>query len=390
MQYSTEMLPVLGLILFFGLLVPSFFKWFHLPFATSLIWTGFIVGPNSLNYISPNDTLRMFGFVGANFLMLLAGFETPEYRTRIFNKKGTTILFFSGFLPALIGFLIPYSLDFSLSASLFVSAMFLTSSNLISFSTVEHFGGEEGDLESTVRPLVAFLDLSGAMLAFLIFKYIEPHHRFSLPILLGLLISLIVVLRLFLTEVVTYFFHKFSEKREHESRLRLIISLLLMVTFLFSMLDVPSIISSFLVGYCLSSINDIDDIKDKLKTIGYGFFVPIFLFLVGLDLDFSFISEIKNANFVFLGIVIGAILSKVVFGLIGFRLTGFPLKDSFVFGLLSSTRLTVTISVGYIAYQMQVIDSLLYTSLISITAITTLFMPPLSVFVNRIGQGVRR
>ncbi len=377
------MLPILGLVLFFGLLVPSLFKWFHLPFATSLIWAGFIVGPNAFNYVSPNETLRMFAFVGANFLMLLAGFESPDYRARVFNKKGVLLLIFSGLIPSLIGYLISSSIGYPIPTSLFVAAMFLTSSILISFSTIEQLVGGNEEFEKVVKSNVAFLDLLGAFLAFLIFKNIEPHYRFSLPILLGLLVSLVVVLRLFLPEVVTYFFQKFSEKKEHEGRLRLIIAILLMVTFLFSMLDVPSIISSFLVGYCLSSIVSIEDIRDKLRTIGYGFFVPIFLFSVGLDLNFEFINELKSANLIFIGIVLSAILAKIIFGIIGSRITGFNWRESLSFGLLSSIRLTVTISVGYIAFQMKIIDSLLYTSLISITAISTLVMPPLTVFINK-------
>tara|TARA_Y100001935_G_scaffold255528_1_gene269188 strand:- start:351 stop:1520 length:1170 start_codon:yes stop_codon:yes gene_type:complete len=386
-DYSTEILPILGLVLFFGLLVPSLFKWFHLPFATSLIWAGFLAGPNAFDYVAPNETLRMLAFVGANFLMLLAGFESPDYRSQVFNKRGLILFSFSGIFPAIIGFLIPINLNYDLSASLFVGAMFLTSSILISSSTAEQLGEGNPDFEKVVRSIAGLLDLFGAMIAFLIFKNIEPHHRFSLPILLGLLVSLVVVLRLFLPEVISYFFQRFSERKEHEGRLRLILAVLLLVTFVFSMLDVPSIISSFLIGYCLTSIPDIDDVRDKLRTIGYGFFVPIFLFLVGLDLDFSFVHEIKSANVVFLGIVLAALLSKVLFGTLGARLVGFNKRESLLFGMLSSTRLTVAVSVGYIAFQLKVIDSLIYTSLISITAIGTLIMPALTVMLHKFQKG---
>lgn len=191
------------------------------------------------------------------------------------------------------------------------------------------------------------------------------------------------MLRLFLSEIISYLFQKFTLTYGHESRLRLIIAILLAITFVFSILDVPSIIASFLIGYVLSSVPNINDIKEKLNTIGHGFFIPIFLFIIGLELDFSFIKEFTSANFFFLILVSSAIIAKICFGTLGSLLIGISAKDSLTLGLLSTTRLTVTASVGYIAFQMGIIDELIYTSLISLTAISSLVMPPLTVFIHR-------
>ena len=60
-------LLVLAIVLFFGMVVPEFFKKFQLPFATSLIIIGSILGPNGFNYIEINDSLQLFGFLGVAF-----------------------------------------------------------------------------------------------------------------------------------------------------------------------------------------------------------------------------------------------------------------------------------------------------------------------------------
>lgn len=170
MQYSTEILPILGIILFFGLLIPSLFKWFHLPIATSLILAGLIAGPGGLNYVPPNETLKMFAFVGANFLMLLAGFESPAFRSEIVNKKGFVLIFFSSLLPATIGLALTRYFDYSWPTSLFVAAMFLTSSILITFSTLDQMNLYNVRIEKTIKSLVASQDLTGALISFVILK----------------------------------------------------------------------------------------------------------------------------------------------------------------------------------------------------------------------------
>lgn len=382
-HYSLDLLPLLGLVLFFGLFVPTLFKWFHLPFATSLIWTGFILGPQMLNWVSSNDSLRLLGFIGAHFLMLLAGFESSRYTQWILQKKGLHLLFFSGFLPALVGFSISHFFAYNWTTSFFVGTLFLTSSLLITFSTLEKTSNLSTHFVELIKPLVSYLDLFGSLMAFVIFKSIEPHHRFSLPILLGLLVTFVILLRLFLPDLIHYFLHKFSSPSEPEAPLRLVISVLLMVLFIFSFLDVPSIIAAYLVGYSLSQVPKIDDIREKLKTIGHGFFIPIFLFLVGLDLDFSFLKSFSHPPAAFLVLVFGALLSKILFGYWGAQLVGLDQRPSWIYSLLTSTRLTVALSISYTAYQAKIIDEIIYSSFITITAISTFLLPPLVMWIHK-------
>lgn len=74
MDVSGNILLVLGVIFFFGLIVPQFFKKIQLSFAASVIIIGSVLGPHGFDYIQPDDTMKLFGFLGETFHMLLAGF----------------------------------------------------------------------------------------------------------------------------------------------------------------------------------------------------------------------------------------------------------------------------------------------------------------------------
>ena len=73
LHLPTVFLLASGAVLF--LLLPQFLKPLHLPFATSLILVGSIMGQNTLGYVGADQSLTLFGFLSSMFHILLAGIE---------------------------------------------------------------------------------------------------------------------------------------------------------------------------------------------------------------------------------------------------------------------------------------------------------------------------
>jgi len=99
---------VLAIVLFFGLVVPEFFKKFQLPFATSLVILGSILGKNGFNYIEINASIELFGFLGAAFLMLMAGLEAKTEHLTNLKEKIISMSVLNSVLPFITGFFIAY------------------------------------------------------------------------------------------------------------------------------------------------------------------------------------------------------------------------------------------------------------------------------------------
>lgn len=383
MKFSENTLMVLGGIFFFGLIIPQFFKRLHLPFATSLIFLGAAMGPSGLEYVEIDETMRVFGFLGATFLMLLAGFETETLHIRQGGRPLFRQGLWSGLLPLLTGISITKAFGYDWTAAVFVGILFVSSSILLTFSHIKSLGLGNTKLGNTIESIVVIQDLSSALLVFLVFRYIDPHQRFPLPILLGLLISSVIILRMFIPEIVRYFFKKFERSGdEYEGKTRLLLALLFFVIVIYSMLDVEPIIAAFLVGFVLSEIPETEAANEKINSLGYAFFIPIYFFIIGLEFDWTLIFKLDITNYLIMSIVAGAFLSKIAAGWISGKIGGYGWRASLLIGLLTANKLTIAISAAYVGLQFQVIDAGLYTAIVTVSILSALFTPLVAFFLK--------
>ncbi len=385
MELSEQTLWILAIVLFFGLVLPQLFRRIQLPFATALILVGAILGPNGTNMVRPDNTMEIFGFLGATFHMLLAGFEAETLLIKRAGSKFWVLAVLNTTIPFITGVATVKLFGYKWETSLFMGAIFISSSIMMVFSTVKNLKIQATKLGKTLKSLVVVEDLSSAMVIFILFKYTTPHERFPLPILLGLLISSVIMLRMFLPEVISYFFDRFERlKEEHEAQLRLIIAVLFFVLILYSSLDVHPIIGAFLVGFILSEIPQSAQVKEKLNTIGYALFIPIYLFITGIMIDPAALLELTLENYLPIIIVAGALFSKILSGYVGAKLADFSSAEAMLVGISSSTKLTVTVSSALVALSIGLIDNELYSAVLMVSVITTILNPVLmSTLVKR-------
>ena len=378
MGISDKTLVVLAVILFFGLIVPQFFRRLKLPFVSSLILLGAVMGPNGFNYVQPDETMNMLGFLGAAFYMMLSGFEVESLHLRDSKKGFWMLLLVNSVIPFLVGMGITWLFDYSWPTVFFMGTVFISSSIMVVFSNVRNLNLDGTDLGNTTKSLAVLQDVISLLLIFMAFKYIEPHQRFPLPILLGLLISSVVILRMFLPEIVTYFFQRFESRSErHEAKSRLVIAVLLLVIVLYSALDVHPVIAAFLVGFTLSEMPNVNEVRQKLDTIGNSLFVPIFLFIIGVDINLKILLSLTTKNYLLLALVAGALLAKYFSGLLGARVAGYAKAEGHLIAVSSTVKLTVTLSAAYAALTLEIIDRELYTAIVLVSLLGLILNPPL-------------
>jgi len=145
----------------------------------------------------------------------------------------------------------------------------------------------------------------------------------------------------------------------------------------FSILGVHPILAAFIIGLTLSQTIRHEKLFTKLHTLGYGLFVPIFFFIVGMEMNLSLLLTFDMGEFLMVLIVVGLISSKLASGYIGGRVVKLSGKDSALFGVTSIMQLTTTLAVTYAAASLGILDSLLVTSVIILSIITTILGPVL-------------
>lgn len=381
-----DSLAVLGLLLFFGLLLPRLLKRLHLPFATSLILVGSVTGPHGLGLIDTDPGLVLFGFLGATFQMLLAGTETHALGIRPRDRATRRVILVNSLLPAASGVAIARAFDYGWTPALFVGIVFLSSSILLVFSMVGALGLGRTSTGRLLKRVSVVEDVTASVLAFVLFRTLVPHPRFPLPILVGLLLSSVVVLRMFLPEVVAFVFSRFDADHGagHEDRLRLVIALMLLIIFAYSAFDVHPVIAAFLVGFTLAEVPAADALRGRLQTLGYALFIPVFLFVVGLDTDLTVLARIGSGDLLALSILAGAIGSKVIGGYLGGRWAGLDGREAALVGVSSTVRLTVPLSATYAAQSLGILDTRLFSAIVLVSVVSSMLAPVLlSLFRER-------
>ena len=369
-------LAVLGVLLFFGLLLPRLLKPLHLPFATSVILVGSLLGPYGVGLIQPDDSLALFGFLGGAFYMLLAGSEARGLGIKPRERATLRMVLVNSIVPAGTGVAIARWFGYDWRAALFLGTVFLSSSIMLVFGIVGAAGLGRTVAGRLLKRVAVVQDLTASLLAFLLFQTLDP-NRFPLPILAGLVFSSVVILRMFLPEIVEFFFARFEEKGgdEHEARLRLVIALFLLVTFAYSALDVHPVIAAFLVGFALAEVLTSPALQDRLETLGYGLFIPVFLFVVGLDTGLHVLTRFGPDDSLAFVVLIGAVGSKALSGYLGGRWAGLRSRDAWVAGVASTAKLAVPLTATYAAYDLAIIEAELFSAIVVLSVVTAVLAP---------------
>ncbi len=377
MEGVDNSLLILLLILLLGLFIPELFKRFKLPFVTSIILVGAALGPFGFDYIQPNPVIEFFGFLGFTFLMFMAGLETKlEYIKKSIDRVEVLALL-NGGIPFVVGIFVTRWLGYDWPAAFLVGTIFISSSIAIiipSLKSAGLFKKREGQM---IAAAVIIEDAVSLILLAVIFQSIQPVSTLPLPFYLIVLVSVVYLIYRYLPILASRYLeaNKGEEDREHEDQLRFIIVVLMAVLLFFSFLGVHPILASFVVGVMLNKVITSKIIYSKLHTLGYGLFVPVFFFIIGMDLDLGSVFRLDFKNIGILVLILVPIITKFVSGFIAGKLVGFSNETSAIFGSVSITQLTTTLAATYTASAVGLIDQQITSAVIFVSVITTILGP---------------
>lgn len=379
-------LVVLLAILTLGLIIPELLKKSNVPFITLLILIGAIFGPNGLNYIEFNETINFFGFLGMGFLMFMAGLETDISNISKSKSKIFTLAILNGAIPFLTGLAITKAFGYSLSTSVLVGVVFISSSVAVIVPYLEEKKKISKNSSSLMLSSIMATDVISLVALGFIFQRTSPITQLPLPHYFALLLISIPLLFYLIPKITkTVLQKKLFKEDGHEEKLRLVIVILVAVLAYFSLIGVHPILAAFLAGLSLSGIvkNEKSNLlHTKIHTLGYGIFVPVFFFIVGMEMNLFIFTQFDITNLAMIILILGLISSKFISGYIAGKAVKFNSKESLFFGSISMTQLTTTLAVTYTAATLGLLDSDLVTTVILLSVITTFLGPTLATYIS--------
>ncbi len=137
--------------------------------------------------------------------------------------------------------------------------------------------------------------------------------------------------------------------------------------------EVAMITGAFLAGLFLRRTDVHSIINDKMHTIAYGFFVPIFFVGVGLTADAG---SFEGSDVLLLVVITAvAVVSKLVGSGLGARVAGESMRSSIQIGTGMVSRGEVGLIVATVGLNQGLVDTNLFSVMVLMVLATTLITP---------------
>lgn len=378
METGEGTILALLIILSVGLLGPEIFRRLKLSYFSSLIVLGAILGPYGLNWVSEDPIINFFGFLGFAFLMFMAGLESNPSASPKSRKQVAILSIVNSLVPMLTGITIVRLFGYDWGTAFLTGIILASSSVAIIFPAIKSTKLFKRDEGKVIITAVLLEDMLSLVLLAVFLQSVAPITAFPLPVYFAILLTSVIALKYALPKIAKKVLNNKSftnREVEHEEELRFLIVILIAVLVFFSFLGVHPILAAFLVGLLLSDVLRSKETREKIHTLGFGIFVPVFFFVVGTQMDLTIFAEIDNRNVLIVSLILAGICSKFVSGYLAGRVVGFSSSHATVFGVVSTTHLTTALAATFAASSIGLLDTTLVTAIIGLTIVTTVFAP---------------
>jgi Kef-type K+ transport system membrane component KefB len=348
----------------------------HIPWAVMLILGGVLLGPSVLGIASVDPTIDFIGQIGLVFLMFMAGLETKMSQFKEFQTNLLFLALFNGLVPFLAGFGIVLLLGYEFITALIVGIIFISSSVAVVIPTLEVTGMIKTKLGQSVMITTVLQDIGSLVLLSLLLQVVSPVTDVPLYVFYPVLLGVLVALRLFIPRLRTWVVSVTTDAPDlFQLEFRSTFLILIGTVIAFELLGLHPIVAGFFSGLVLADSIRSKILKDKIKTISYGIFIPTFFIVVGLQTDLSVFADTGAVVWVMSLLVGSLIFSKYVSGYIAARAVGFDSTESNFFAATSLPQLSTTLATAFVAFNLGLLDQTLLTSLVLLSVVTVLLSP---------------
>lgn len=394
MEESLSFAPLL-LVIFLAFLVPvtlSRFKHLRLPIVVGEILAGILIGRSGLGWVNSHDPvldlLAEFGFV---FLMFLSGMEI-DFSSLSFSQSsesdgerpfwgpiqiGGVMFLLSLVSSAAISFVLA---QMGLIQSPWMMTLILSTTSLgVVLPVLKEKGLSSGQFGQTLLIAALIADFA-TMLLITIFVTVLSN---------GLTLEILLVGILFITFIFMYRFGLFFSNRipgvrrmieelsgaTSQIKMRAAFTLMLIFVVLSETLGVELILGAFLAGAIVSLLKTPEeaDLSHQLEAVGFGFFIPIFFIMVGVNFNLAALLGSSQALLLLPILLVAAYLVKMLPALL-FRLQ-FTWRETLSAGALLSARLSLIIAASAIGLQLGLVSEQANAANILVAILTVITAP---------------
>ncbi|WP_278558348.1 monovalent cation:proton antiporter family protein [Limosilactobacillus vaginalis] len=351
------------IIMLAALIIPiamARFKVSSVPTAVAEIVAGILLGKSAFNIVQETSSLTLLSSLGVIILMFLSGMEinfdlfkkAPGQKKRD-PKLPVSIAVLSFTAVIITAFILGVILYFMglFSDVLLATILFSTIALGVVIATLKEKEILGRPMGQTIL-LTAVLGEVIPMLALTFYASIYGHNAGRLWLIVLLFLAAIILLRRFRQPYV--WFNNVS-KATTQLDIRLAFFLIFTLVTVAESVGAENILGAFLAGMVMKLLEPSEATQEKLTSIGYGFFIPIFFIMTGVRLDLKSLFANKTALALIPILVACFIIAKLPTTLIYRR--RFNARNSFAGGFLTVTTITLVLPSLQVAKNLHAITS---------------------------------
>ncbi|MDR6122844.1 monovalent cation:proton antiporter-2 (CPA2) family protein [Bacillus sp. SLBN-46] len=354
------------------------------PSVLGKLLIGIVLGPAVLGLVSETKTLEELSQIGVILLMFIAGLETDvnEFKR---SGKASALVGVSGIVvPLFVGYIAGIVMNMTNIEAMFLGLLLSATSVSISVQALKELNKMQSKEGITILGAAVIDDVLVIIALAFLMSMAGGDVNLSMVIIKKVLFFGGAILVAW--KIVPWVLKKFAPLKVTES----LISAALIICFLYAyvaeLTGVAAIIGAYIAGVAISVTNYKHEIFEKVETIGYSIFVPVFFTSIGVKASFDGITQ-------HIGLIIAlsvlAILTKLVGSAVGARMAKFPWRSSLGIGAAMVSRGEVALIIATIGLETKLINQELFAILVIVVLITTIVTPPMMKYFFNTRSDVR-
>lgn len=342
------------------------------PAVLGKLLVGIILGPALLGLIHETEVLEALSQIGVILLMFLAGLETDLEEFKQSGRSSTYVGFLGIILPLGLGYLAGVLLGMPVLEALFLGLLLSATSVSISVQSLKELGKLKSKEGATVLGAAVIDDVVVIILLAFVMSLAGGDVHLGMLILKKVLFFGAAILLGW--KVIPWFMRKFTVLRVSETVVTAALISCFLLSYLAEYTGVAAIIGAYIAGISISRTFYKTIVTEKVETMAYALFVPVFFTTIGLKVNFSGLwSEIP----LIIGLSLLAIATKLIGAALGAKASGFGWRSALGIGSAMVSRGEVALIIAAIGQEAQLIPDGLFAIIVIVVLVTTLVTPPM-------------
>ncbi len=294
----------LFLILISARILGELFAKLGIPSVLGELSAGILLGVSGFGLIEVNDVLKVLAEIGIILLLFEVGLETDVARLKEAGAKALVVAIFGVIFPFGVSvFAGMYLFELSLPISLFIGGTLTATSIGITLRVLKDIHKEQTGIAQIVIGAAVIDDIFGVIILVFVYDFaVAQEISLSNTFKVGFFVALFLLLAPVVANLLSDLVRRFHGQRQVPGSIpTIIISLILLFSYLSHLSGAPEILGSFAAGIALSrrfflpfglGLKKSEEFIEKVKlsmTPIIQLFTPIFFVMVGLSMNIKVI-----------------------------------------------------------------------------------------------------